>query len=257
MASDSLYTSRRLIDGYAFSRPPVHQHLISAIARHLGPACPVGVSLDIGSGAGLSAAALAPVARIVIGVEPVTAMLVHRSRVAPTARFVAAVGEDLPLASCSVDLITAAGAINYTDRDRFLPEVRRVLKPEGVLALYDFSPGRRFRHDDRLNRWFTEFEARYPAEPGYALDVTALPYERFGLRLEHFQPVEPAVTMTAEAYLEYVLTETGVEIAIAAGTPEPGIRDWCGRSLAPVFGDAPRDVLFDAYVAYVRPVAFR
>jgi hypothetical protein len=61
--------------------------------------------------------------------------------------------------------------------------------------------------------------------------------------------------MTAAAYLEYVLTETGVEMAIAAGSPEPEIREWCGRTLEPVFGDAARDVLFDAYVAYVRPAS--
>jgi hypothetical protein len=122
------------------------------------------------------------------------------------------------------------------------------------MALYDFSPGRRFRDDASLSRWFDVFEGRYPAEPGYALDVTALPYERFGLRLERFQPVEPVVPMTAASYLDYVLTETGVEMALAAGTPESEIREWCRSTLAPVFGSAPRDVLFDAYVAYVRPV---
>lgn len=257
MATDSLYTSQRLIDGYAFSRPAVHGHLIAAIAQHLGLATPVGVALDIGSGAGLSAAALDPVARTVVGLEPVTAMLAHRTRVAPRAHFVAGIGEALPVAAGAVDLITAAGAINYTDRDRFLPEVRRVLKPDGVFALYDFSPGRRFRGDDELDRWFSEFEHRYPAEPGYALDVTTLPYERYGLRLERFQVVEPVVPMTAAAYLEYVLTETGVEIATGAGTPEREIREWCRQTLAPVFGDGTREVLFDAYVAYVRPEGTR
>jgi ubiquinone/menaquinone biosynthesis C-methylase UbiE len=181
-------------------------------------------------------------------------MLVHCSRVTPGAHFVAGFGEHLPFATGAVDLITAAGAINYTDRERFLPEVRRVLKPTGAMVLYDFSPGRRFRNDASLSRWFDAFEGRYPAEPGYALDVTALPYERFGLRLERFQPVEPVVPMTASSYLDYVLTETGVEIALAAGTPESEIREWCRSTLAPVFGGAPRDVLFDAYVADVRPV---
>jgi hypothetical protein len=42
-----------------------------------------------------------------------------------------------------------------------------------------------------------------------------------------------------------------VESAISRGVPEMEIRAWCQSTLANVFGDTSRDVLFSAYVAYV------
>jgi len=48
------------------------------------------------------------------------------------------------------------------------------------------------------------------------------------------------------------MSETGVELALARGVPEAEIRNWCESTLASVLGDESRDVLFNAYVAYVR-----
>lgn len=237
--------------GYAFSRPPVHPHIIRRIRQDLAIDQPVARALDIGSGAGLSAAALAPLARFVAGLEPVPSMLIHRRAVAPGASFVAAVAERLPFAAASFDLVTAAGSLNYVDIAAFLPELARVLTGRGVMVVYDFSAGRRLREDGRLEAWYGEFERRYPPKPGYEMDVKALAYEAAGLKLDAFTPFEVAVPMTWQAYVAYVMSETGVELAVARGVPEAEIRSWCESTLAGVLGDDPRDVLFDAYVAYV------
>ena len=120
------------------------------------------------------------------------------------------------------------------------------------MAIYDFSEGRRFRDDSRLDAWYAAFAERYPPTPGYELDVTAIEYSRFGLRLATYEDFDVAVPMNLSTYLPYVMSETGVEMAVARGGAEEAIRTWCGDTLASVFNDAPRDVLFDAYVACVR-----
>jgi predicted TPR repeat methyltransferase len=63
----SVYDSERLAAGYAFDRPPIHEQILRSarLARQADQA------LDVGCGAGLSTAALAPVARQVTGLEPV------------------------------------------------------------------------------------------------------------------------------------------------------------------------------------------
>jgi hypothetical protein len=61
--------------------------------------------------------------------------------------------------------------------------------------------------------------------------------------------------MTRESYGAYAMSETGVELAVARGVPEAEIRTWCESTLAGVLGETPRDVLFDAYVAYVARTA--
>jgi hypothetical protein len=83
--------------------------------------------------------------------------------------------------------------------------------------------------------------------------VRRLDYARHGLRFDGLHEMEIAVPMTRDSYLAYVLSESGVETAIQSGVPEEEIRDWCRKTLRGGLDDAPRDVLFDAYAAYVRP----
>jgi len=207
--------------------------------------------LDVGCGAGLSTAALEPLAEVLVGIEPIPAMLAYSHVVAPKATFLVGQAERLPVASRAFDLITAAGSVNYANLDLFFPEVERVLTEAGVLVIYDFSAGRRFAENDSLQRWYAEFEHRYPPQPGYALDVTALDYNQYGLRLSGYEPLEVALPMTFDAYLAYALSETSVEQAIKQGTSEAEIREWCQRTLAEVFAADTHDVIFDAYLALV------
>ena len=254
MSAGNIYESARMAAGYAFSRPGVHRHIIGKIREDLRLEGPVGRALDIGCGAGLSTAALGPVATTVVGLEPVASMLVHRRAVAPRASFVAARAEQLPFAAGSFDLVTAAGALNYVDLGPFLPDLARVLTARGVLVIYDFSAGCRVRGSDALDAWYRAFERRYPPKPGYEMDVRGLEYARAGLTLAAFERFEVAVPMTLSQYVPYAMSETGVELAVARGVPETEIRTWCESTLAGVLGEEPRDILFDAYVAYVRHV---
>jgi SAM-dependent methyltransferase len=252
MSAGNVYESARMAAGYAFSRPPVHPHIVERIRRDLGIERPEARALDIGCGAGRSTSALDPIARHVVGLEPVRGMLAHWREVAPRASFVVARAERLPFAAGSFDTVTAAGALNYVDLDLFLPDLARVLAKRGVMVVYDFSAARRLRASDALDAWYAEFERRYPPKPGYDMDVRTLGYRAAGLRLEAFTPFEVAVPMTLGPYVAYAMSETGVELAVARGVPETEVGAWCETALAGVLGDEPRDVLFDAYVAYVR-----
>jgi SAM-dependent methyltransferase len=179
-------------------------------------------------------------------------MLVHRRDVAPDASFVVATAERLPFAASSFDLITAAGAINYTDLDVSLPEVARTLTTGGTLVIYDFSAGRRFADRRDLEEWYEEFNRRCPEAPGYHLDIAGLPYEKWGLVLKSCHAFEVPVPMTADSYLRYAMSETRVGLALGNGATESEIRNWCRSTLEEVFGAHEHGVVFDAYVAYVR-----
>jgi len=249
--SARIYDSPRLAAAYAYDRPPVHQPIIQAIGQSLQITTRRRRALDIGCGAGRSTAALEALAETVIGLEPLRTMLTHSRAVAPHARFLAGQAERLPFAAGAFDLITAAGSLNYTDLNLFLPDAARVLAPSGVLIIYDFSVGRRMRGDHRLDAWFASFQRRYVSPPGYDLDVRGLTYSQSGLRLQLYEELEIAVPMTLSSYLSYVLSETNVEVAISSGLSETAIRTWCQSTLADLFGDTSHDVLFEAYVAYV------
>jgi SAM-dependent methyltransferase len=225
----SVYDSERLAAGYAFNRPPVH----------------------VGCGAGLSTAALAPLARQVTGLDPIPAMLAHRRAVAPHARFVIGQAERLPFAAGSFDLVTAAGSLNYADLPSALAEIARVLTRDGTFLLYDFSTGRRSASGDELADWFTVFEQRFPPPPGWQpLDVPELPFAAYGLRPRHVTDVETRLPMTFDAYLRYMLSEVNVDNAITRGACSADqARDWCQRTLQAVFANGDLTVIIPGYVA--------
>jgi ubiquinone/menaquinone biosynthesis C-methylase UbiE len=250
--SAKIYDSFRLAAGYAYDRPPVHRHIIQSVKEYIQLTGRFPRALDVGCGAGISTAALKTISDIVIGLEPVRTMLTHCRSTAPNALFLIGRAETLPFEAEVFDLVTAAGSLNYADLDLFFPEAARVLKSSGHLIIYDFSGGRHVDGEHRLHEWFAMFESRYPAQPNFTLNVRKRDYRRFGLRLEAYKEMDIAVPMTFDAYLAYVLSETRVELAIARGAPVAEIQDWCQHTLQDKFGDTPENILFNAYVAYVR-----
>jgi ubiquinone/menaquinone biosynthesis C-methylase UbiE len=247
----SIYDSERLAAGYAFDRPPVHERIV----RSAGLNGRARRALDIGCGAGVSTAALVPLAERIVGVEPVPAMLAHHRSVAPGARFVIGSAERLPFAAHSFDLVTAAGSLNYTHLPSALAGIARVLAPGGTFLLYDFSNGRRSVTGDSLARWFAEFERRYPWPAGWRpLDPRVLPLAEHGLRLVGYEDIDTYLPMTLDAYLRYVLSEVNVDSSVASGlSTADAARDWCRATLRPVFADGDVTVVIPGYLAVVAP----
>lgn len=238
--------------GYASARPAVHPRIIDRIRRRIPH---VRTAADIGCGSGLSTLALEPVADHTVGIEPSVEMLRLARTVAPGACFAAGRAEDIPLRYGSVDLMTAAGSLNWADLSRFYPEAKRVLSSSGALVVYDFSTGRSFRDSgSALDDWFDGFETRYPWPPAAEITPETLQPEPWGLRLTSAERFEEALRIEPEFYLRYVMTETNVVAAIDRGTPESEIRSWCKDTLAPVFGGVPRDVVFRGFLAYIDPL---
>lgn len=248
---NNLFGMEAIAAGYAGSRPPVHPHVIELIRRRRPQKA--RRALDIGCGAGLSTQPLDRLAGQCFGIEPAESMLRRSSGVAPGAMFVAGVAEALPFRDGSIDLITAAGSLNYADLSRFFPEAARVLTPSGALIVYDFSGGRSFRDSGALDVWYAEFENQYPAAQDGAKHLTpeslaALPY---GFTLSEHEQFEIGLSLTPAFYLDYVMTETNIAWAVQNGVPPEAIRLWCANSLEGVFGGAAREVLFRGYIAYM------
>lgn len=250
---ETLFSLPILAAGYATSRPAVHPHVIERIQRRLQLTEHVRRALDIGCGAGLSTQPLGRIARQCIGIEPVEAMLQLSAQVAPDALFVAGNAEALPFPSQSIDVITAAGSLNYASLDSFFPEAARVLAPAGILIVYDFSQGRSFRDSPDLGTWFQEFAARYPAPPNAArkLDPSILAGLPSGFSVREHEEFEVGLRLDPDFYLAYVLTETNVAYAIRNGTPAEEIRSWCAGTLRNAFRGESHEVMFRGYIAYM------
>ncbi len=91
--------------------------------------------LEVGAGTGKLTAELIAQGHDVLATEPDDDMLTVLRESLPAARTALATAEELPAGDRSVDVVVAAQAFHWFDHDVALPEIARVLKPGGVLAL--------------------------------------------------------------------------------------------------------------------------
>src|SRR5579884_1962681 len=208
-----------MADGYATARPPVHARIWQRVLPHI--TARVRRALDVGCGAGLSTRVLLDCADQCIGMDRSESMVRHGAATAPGAHFLVGSAEALPFVAGSIDLISAAGSLNYVRLDSFFREAYRVLDANGMLVVYDFSPGRSFRQGSGLEDWFAEFEQRFPPPPGEGqfLDPGILGQLAGGFRLHSHEKVDAAVTLSPSFYIRYIMTETNVPFAVRNGIP--------------------------------------
>lgn len=118
-----------------------------------GERAPIGRAWDCATGNGQAAVGLAPLFRRVVGTDASTGQLAH-ARSHPRVAYVAALAERTPFPDACVNLVTVAQAVHWFRLDAFWAEVRRVVRPGGVIAvwtyeLFSVDPG-----VDAVIRWF-------------------------------------------------------------------------------------------------------
>ncbi|KQW47111.1 methyltransferase type 11 [Nocardioides sp. Root1257] len=91
--------------------------------------------LEIGAGTGKLTEALVAVGHDVHATDPDDAMLARLRARLPDVPTSVASAEELPAADGSYDVVVAGQAFHWFDLDRALPEIARVLRPGGRLAL--------------------------------------------------------------------------------------------------------------------------
>ena len=94
-----------------------------------------GRVLDLGAGTGKLTAVLVRLGLEVVAVEPLPGMRSQLSENLPDVKVLDGTGEQIPLPDSSVDAVLCAQAWHWVDPDRAAPEVARVLRPGGSLAL--------------------------------------------------------------------------------------------------------------------------
>jgi SAM-dependent methyltransferase len=106
---------------------------VESLTWILGPGRGLQV-LDLGAGTGKLAAVAAELGHDVIAVDPSQEMLEVCRRRSGIDTMVGA-AESIPLAHASVDAVIVGQAFHWFDHARALPEIARVLRPNGVLGL--------------------------------------------------------------------------------------------------------------------------
>ena len=191
----------------------------SGVVETLKSACGLtsdSVVADVGSGTGILTELLLKNGNRVIGIEPNEAMrMVAEEKLKDYQQFESVDGsaEATNLPDDSVDIIVAAQAFHWFDRDKTKSEFRRILKPNGWVALIwnerrlDSTPFLR-AYEDLLLQYGTDYhEVRHENVAGKIAEFFA-PGEFKMVNLDNFQYFDLAAFQG--------------RVASASYTPEPG-----------------------------------
>jgi ubiquinone/menaquinone biosynthesis C-methylase UbiE len=121
-------------DVYERARPEYPADAVAWMAEEL-ELRPGRTVLDLGAGTGKLTRALVQTGAQVIAVEPGEQMLGELRRVLPDVESLLGAAEAIPLDDQAVDAVTAGQSFHWFRHDEALPELHRVLRPGGAVAL--------------------------------------------------------------------------------------------------------------------------
>jgi SAM-dependent methyltransferase len=251
------FSPKSAAERYLKGRLYFHPVIIGRVQEFLSMTEPLPRALDVGCGTGLSTRALKKIARNVVGVDASAEMLA----LAPSERGVSycvARAECLPFGAERFDAITLSQVFHWLERDRFLSEAHRVLRPGGWLIVYDSYLPARTTKNAAFRDWHGgEYLRRYPPPPRAGLDFTAEVSRRQGFDLSGEQWLEHTISLSPEGLINYLLTQSNIIAAVEGGKEEiDQVREWLEASVETIFGESREaDFLFSAPVWYLRRAA--
>jgi len=110
---------------------------------------------DCATGNGQAAMGLEPYFEKIIATDASSSQIEH-AELHPKIEYRTVSAENSRLESDSIDLITVATAIHWFDTDKFYPEVKRITKPGGVLAVWTYAENTISPEIDDISRKFSE-----------------------------------------------------------------------------------------------------
>jgi SAM-dependent methyltransferase len=210
----------------------------------LASSLPFERALDVGCGPGGSTQALEALASWTVGIDPSLPMLRHAESRHQTS-YAAARGENLPFHTGTFDLLTVSSAFHWFNRKAFLSEAGRVLRPAGILVVYDNYFSGSALETDELGRWvYAVYRSKYPAPARGSIDFGPGTIKD-GFRVLRGDEYENEVEFTLEELVSYLLTQTNVIAAVEEGDQSvEDVKEWLRRELQSYFASGPLTVRF-------------
>ena len=236
----------KLAAHYAQFRPHYPPELVDALADR----CPAHrVAWDIGCGSGQLSMALTARFDHVVATDPAQAQLDHAE---PHARveYRCETAEASSLADASADLAVAAQSAHWLDWPRFVPEVGRVVRPGGLIALVSYRDAALDGEAGAaLAQFYRDIEPYWPGGRTHVLNG----YRDLTLPWPAVEPPEIEMTArwTRDQLVGYFSTWSATCRLVAA--KGPGLLDDIGHLLAATWpGNEPRGVRWPLTIVLAR-----
>ena len=249
-----MFEEQRAAQRYARARPYHHDLVIQRIAAQLDIQDRLDCAFDIACGTGLSCIALKQIAEKIIGVDISAEMLAQADR-NERIDYLFCPSEVLPLADQSFDLLTVSSAFHWFDRNAFLPEARRVLRPRGWLVIYNNLFFANLQGNAGFKSWITStYLDRFPTPPRNSRPLDDPSAKRAGFQLVEDEKYSNVVFFDRKQLIDYLLTQTNVIAAVERGEATlDDVRAYLTTGVSPFFTSSEKQTFdFGGPISYLR-----
>ena len=189
------------------------QYILSFVSNH-------DAVLDVATGNGQVAAALAPYFKKVYGTD-ISEKQLQNAKTAPNIYYSIGSAEDTGFDNEQFDLVTVAQAIHWFSFDNFYAEVRRIVKPGGIFAVLGYGLFNTNAETDKIIVHFYKniVGPYWDAERKYIDDnYTTIPFPFNEIKTKQF---ENNFTWTFEQLIGYLNTWSAVQHYVNANGVNP------------------------------------
>ena len=247
------FDHKRIAEGYA-KRPWLHKSVMEQIKADCEVEQNFKNGLDVGCGAGLSTKALKIICERVTGTDISEAMIkvCKELYIDSEYSFYVAAAEETQIPLEPYDIVTAAGMINWVDKDRFLQNMREVIAPSGLMVIYDFWITDKMVDNDAYTEWYqNQYLIHFPKPPRKENVWTQTDLgECFILKDQVTYQMQYEFDL--EAFIDFMMIQSNVNAQIEEGSKtENEVRNWMKQTLQPIFGRDSKRLFFEGYNWYI------
>lgn len=248
------FDHKRIANGYAKDRPWLHKLVMDKVKSDCAFDKPFKNGLDVGCGAGLSIKALKLICDKVTGTDISDEMIqVCKSLYdTPEFTFYTAKAEETKLPETPYDIVTAAGVVNWVDKDLLLDNMDSVMAKYGLLIIYDFWISDKMAGNDAYTKWYHDlYLANFPKPPRkediwQQKDLT----DNFLIKNQVTYEMEHEFDM--DSFIRFMMIQSNVNAKIEGGhKTEKEIHSWMSDTLKPIFDNKQRTLIFEGYNWYI------
>ena len=248
------FDSKRIAEGYK-ERPFLHKQVIEQFRKDSSEQ-EYQNGLDVGCGAGLSAKALKMICRNVTGTDISPEMIAVAQEICGDEgyTFFPCKAEEVPHPAVPYDIVTAAGVVQWVERDTFLQNLHRIMCPDGEVLIYDFCISDRMVGCVAYTVWWHEQYLKEFPKPYRNEEVwTQADVEPAGFRMVKQIPLELSYEFDLDAFVKFMMIQSNVNVKIESNERSTDqVRRWFYETLADIFASGKQTAIFTGYSWYLR-----